>query len=186
MKHALILDGGLQMNRVLAVLLIVAAVLVVVAQVQGGFPLVAVGLGNAVETLRGAAPLIICAFAVTGLMQVLIKPDTVRRWLGQEAGLRGVFAGAAAGALTPGGPYVYYPLALAIYRAGAGTGTIFAYIAGKAIWDVTRLPLELAFFGWKLTLVRVAVTLPVPLIVGYAAGRWFRAFTPAAAGGDGR
>jgi len=174
------------MNRVLVVLSIIAAALVAVAQVQGGLPLVAAGFNNAFATLRQAALLVVLAFAVTGLMQVLVEPDTIRRWLGSQAGLRGVLLGAAAGALTPGGPYVYYPLALAIRRAGAGMGTILSYIAGKCLWDVMRIPLELAFFGTRLTAIRWSVTVFVPLLVGVAATRLMKEPAAAGSGGEAR
>ncbi|MDP2871346.1 MAG: permease [Bacillota bacterium] len=168
------------MNGIIIVLSIITAGLALLAQIQGGWTLVSAGLGNGLATLRSAAGLVVLAFAVTGLMQVLIEPATIRKWLGREAGLRGIMIGAAAGALTPGGPYVYYPLAMAIHRAGAGMGTIFSYLSGKALWDLARLPLELAFFGPKLTAVRWAATILVPPVAGYLGGRWFGSYAPAA------
>lgn len=167
------------MNGIIIVLSVIAAALAALAWTQGGWALVGNGLGNGLTTLRNAAPLVMLAFAVTGLMHVLIEPATIRRWLGREAGLRGILVGAAAGALTPGGPYVYYPLALAIHRAGAGIGTVLSYLSGKAVWDLARLPLELAFFGPKLTAVRWAVTLFVPPVAGYLGGKWFGSYAPA-------
>ncbi len=171
-------NEGCDLNGIIVVLSAITIGLAAFAHVQGGWALVSTGLGNGVATLRHAAPLVILAFAVTGLMHVLIEPETIRKWLGREAGLRGILVGASAGALTPGGPYVYYPIALAIYRAGAGMGTIFSYLSGKAVWDLARLPLELAFFGPKLTAVRWVVTLVVPPVAGYLGGRWFGGYVP--------
>jgi uncharacterized membrane protein YraQ (UPF0718 family) len=168
------------MRRVLVVLSAITAVLLILAQVRGGPALVAAGFGHAIATLRQAALLVVLAFAVTGLMQVLIEPGTIRKWLGRESGLRGMLIGSAAGALTPGGPYVYYPLAQAIHRAGAGMGTIISYLAGKALWDLARLPLELAFLGPRLTAVRWAVTFMAPPVAGYLGGRWLARYSPAA------
>lgn len=172
------------MRAIMVVLLSVTAVLMLIAGLQGGVAMVVEGLLSGWATLRGAALLIILAFAITGLMQVLVEPATIKKWLGRRAGWRGVAIGAAAGALTPGGPYVYYPLALAIHRSGAGMGTIFAYLAGKAVWDLARLPLEIAFMGPGLTALRWAATMLAPPVLGYLGGRWFGDYRAPQAGGE--
>ena len=73
----------------------------------------------------------------------------------------------------PGGPYVYYPIAAALLQAGAGLGVLVAFITAKNLWTVTRLPLEFALLGPRLTIVRFVVTLLIPPLLGLLAELFF-------------
>ncbi|MDQ7795097.1 MAG: hypothetical protein RDU89_11905 [bacterium] len=174
------------MGAVEWLLALITVGLAVLAYLQGGWALAWSGLASGMATLRAAALLVLFAFAVGGLFRVLVPASAIKKWLGGEAGLRGVLLGMAAGALTPGGPYVFYPLALALYRAGAGMGTIMAYVSAKIVWDVARIPLELAFLGPRLTAIRWAVTLFVPPAAGLLGERILRGYRPPAVAGGGR
>lgn len=178
--------GERQLGAMEWLLALITAGLAVLACLRGGGELAWAGLAGGIATLRSAALLVIFAFALGGLVQVLVPPSAVKQWLGGEAGLRGIGLGMLAGAFTPGGPYVYYPLALALYRAGAGMGTIMAYITAKIVWDLARLPLELGFLGPRLTAIRWAVTLFVPPIAGLLGGRLLRGYRPPAPLSDRR
>jgi uncharacterized membrane protein YraQ (UPF0718 family) len=73
------------------------------------------------------------------------------------------------GALIPGGPYVYYPIAAALLHTGAGLGVLVAFITAKNLWAISRIPLEFALLGPQLTLIRFAVTLIIPPLLGVLA-----------------
>jgi len=145
------------------------AVLALTAYLQGGSTQLWAGLEKGLILLLQVAPLIIIAFTLTGFVQVLIDKDVIRRWLGHEAGLRGIFLGAFAGALVPGGPYVFYPLAASFLAAGADIGTLIAFVAAKNLWSLTRIPMEIALLGPTLTWVRFAVTFAFPILAGFLA-----------------
>jgi len=134
------------------------------------------GEGRAVEGLKSSGtmlleilPLLVCAFVVAGLAQVLLPQQLLARWVGAESGWRGLFLGTVAGGLAPGGPYVSLPIVAALLKAGAGTGTMVAFLTGWSLWAVARLPMEVGILGWKFTLVRVASTFFFPPIAGWIA-----------------
>jgi uncharacterized membrane protein YraQ (UPF0718 family) len=118
-------------------------------------------------------PLLVFAFVVAGLVQVLLPQETVARWIGAESGIRGVLIGSLAGGLAPGGPYVSLPIAAGLVRSGAGIGTMVAFLTGWSLWAVARIPMEVGILGWKLTLARVASTLVFPPIAGLIAAALF-------------
>jgi uncharacterized membrane protein YraQ (UPF0718 family) len=144
-------------------------VLAAVAYLQGGGASVVEGGLISWHTLLEAAPLIVAAFLLSGLMQVLISRDMINRWLGGSSGWRGLFLGAAAGAVIPGGPYGYYPIIATLIKAGAEVGPLIAFIGGKGAWSLSRLPMELAFLGPQLTLIRFVLMLPVPILMAVIA-----------------
>jgi uncharacterized membrane protein YraQ (UPF0718 family) len=119
--------------------------------------------------LFGVAPLILFAFAVAGLIQVVIPPELIRTWLGTEAGWKGVVIGSVAGAMIPGGPYVSFPIIAAIFHAGAGVGTTVSLITGWAMLGIAQMPFELALIGPRFMLVRLCTVVLVPPIAGVLA-----------------
>jgi uncharacterized membrane protein YraQ (UPF0718 family) len=153
--------------------LIPTIVMVVVALVLLGFAygqgVHAEGLRSGVRTFLSILPLLLAVFAIAGLVEVLVPKEKVAALLGDQAGLRGIFLGCLAGAVTPGGPYVSFPLVATIYHAGAGVGTVVAFITAWSLWAVARLPMEIGFVGPKLTLIRVLSTLIFPPIAGLIA-----------------
>jgi uncharacterized membrane protein YraQ (UPF0718 family) len=114
-------------------------------------------------------PLLLFAFIVAGMVQVLLPHEALARWVGAESGLRGILIGSVAGGLTPGGPFVSLPLAAGLLRSGAGAGTMVAYITAWSLWAVNRLPMEVGILGWRFTLIRLGCTFLFPIIGGLIA-----------------
>ncbi len=150
------------------VMAVIAIGLFIFAVQKGGDAHVT-GLETAGDIMLSIAPLLIFAFIVAGLMQVLIPTKTIAKWLGRESGLRGIAIGAVLGGLMPGGPFVSLPIAAALMRAGAGIGTMVAFLTGWSILAVTRLPLEVGLMGWKFTAIRLSVSFFFPILAGLLA-----------------
>jgi uncharacterized protein len=131
------------------------------------------GLKNAYDMTLQILPLLIFAFIVAGMVQVLIPKELLAKWVGTESGMRGIFVGAIAGGLAPGGPYVSLPIVAGLLKSGASIGTMVAFLTGWSIWAVGRLPMEIGILGWKFTLIRVLSTLIFPPIAGYIAQLFF-------------
>lgn len=158
-------------NQMLVSTLIMAAialVLFIIAYSRGTGEHI-VGLKSALTITIQTLPLIIFAFIIAGLIQVLLPHDLLNRWVGTEAGLRGILIGTLAGGITPGGPYVSLPIVAGLIRAGAGPGTMVAFLTSWSLWAVARLPMEVGILGWRFTLIRLASTFFFPPIAGFLA-----------------
>jgi uncharacterized membrane protein YraQ (UPF0718 family) len=131
------------------------------------------GLRAAIAMTLDVAPLLIFAFIISGMVQVLIPQEVISRWIGAKSGMRGIFIGAAAGGLAPGGPYVSLPIVAALLRSGASIGTTVAFLTGWLLWAVTRLPMEIGILGLRFTLIRLACTFFFPPIAGLIAQVFF-------------
>lgn len=156
-------------DRTTLLLLGITLLLAGLAWRQGGPSLALDGLRVGALTLWSVVPLLIAAFLIAGLTQVLVSEELVTRWLGAGTGWRGIALGCLGGALIPGGPYAYYPIAAVLMRSGAGIGVLVAFVTAKNLWSVSRLPLEFALLGTELTLSRFAVTLIAPPLLGLLA-----------------
>lgn len=134
------------------------------------------GLKSSLKMTVEILPLLVFAFIIAGMVQVLLPHELMSKWIGEESGMRGIFIGALAGGITPGGPYVSLPLAAGLLRAGAGVGTMVAFVTAWSLWAVSRLPMEIGILGWKFTLVRLACTFFFPPIAGFLAQTFFSGF----------
>ena len=151
---------------------VIAIVLLVIGYQKGGGEHI-LGLKSAGTLLIQIVPLLIFAFIVAGMIQALIPHEMISKWIGTESSFRGLLIGSVAGGLAPGGPYVSLPIAAGLLRAGAGIGTMVAFITAWSLWAFTRLPMEIGLMGWRFTLIRLACTCFFPPIAGLIANRFF-------------
>lgn len=134
------------------------------------------GLKSAFDMVIQILPLLIFAFIVAGMVRALLPQELLSSWVGKESGLKGILIGTVAGGLAPGGPYVSLPVAAGLLRAGAGIGTMVAFLTGWSLWAVSRLPMEVGIMGWKFTIVRLACTFFFPPMAGLIANWLFPNF----------
>ena len=126
------------------------------------------GFSSGLEILLRELPLLAAAFLTAGFLQVLIKKEFITRWLGREAGIKGILLACLGGGLIPGGPYAYYPIAGALLKSGAGLGVLIAFVTAKNLWSLSRLPLEFAILGTSITIRRYLITFLIPPLLGVA------------------
>ncbi len=160
------------MNTATAVMFAIAVLLLVVAYLQGE-DLHIQGLKRAMRMFLQIIPLLIAAFIIAGMVQALIPREFIIKWLGKEAGLKGILFGTVAGGLTPGGPFVSFPIIASIYKSGAGIGTVVAYITAWSLVAVGRLPYEVSLISPKFAAIRLACTFFFPPVAGLIAHLFF-------------
>lgn len=154
------------MNKTTIAMIFVALAMAAIAYFQGGITLVSLGFLTSGKILLNVFPLLIIAFLVAGSFSTLISKEMVTRWLGSEAGWKGPFLGTLMGAMVPGGPFFFYPLMATLIAQGANIGTMISFVAAKTLWYVGRIPVEIAFVGLKITLIRFVITFALPIIAG--------------------
>lgn len=164
------------MKNNIIIMSVITILLAVFGIVQQGPTVIIDGIMAGGKMLIGVIPLIAAAFILAGMIQVLISKELINKWLGKDSGIKGIFLGAIAGALIPGGPYAFYPIAASFLLSGAEIGTVLAFVVAKNLWTLTRLPLEFALIGTKITIVRYIVTFVFPILVGFTANLFFRSY----------
>jgi uncharacterized membrane protein YraQ (UPF0718 family) len=151
---------------------VIAAVLLYIGYQRGGGEHI-LGLKSAGNLLLQIIPLLVFAFIVGGMIQILIPQEIISRWVGVESGFRGLLIGSAIGGLMPGGPYVSMPVAAGLLRTGASIGTMVALITAWSLLAFSRLPIEIGLMGWKFTLIRLTCVFFFPPIAGLIANKLF-------------
>jgi uncharacterized membrane protein YraQ (UPF0718 family) len=144
------------------------------------------GPGRVGEALASGAglfwavlPNLILGFTLAGLLHVLIPPDAVGRWMGENSGWQGLLIGTAAGMITPGGPFTHFPILSLFLSKGAAVGPVCAYIAAWSLVGLNRFIVwELPLLGPRVALVRYAASVAFPPLIGLLAGRLSLFFLP--------
>jgi uncharacterized membrane protein YraQ (UPF0718 family) len=137
-----------------------------------GAAAVSAALSSDFDLLLFLLPRMIAGMVLAGLVQAILPPDLVARWVGEESGLKGIFIAAAVGVLTPGGPMTSFPIVVAFYMSGADRGALVAYLTGWSLLGFQRLLVwELPLLGTEFTLYRIAAVAVLPILAGLIARR---------------
>lgn len=124
------------------------------------------GMQTSGKQLLGFFPILVIAMMLAGFTQVLLPKGLVENWLSDSAGWKGIGLAWIAGIVTPGGSIVGLPIIAGLYKSGVGVAVLMTYATSLATLSVLRIPLEAGFYGWQLTMLRVGVSLILPLIAG--------------------
>jgi hypothetical protein len=119
-------------------------------------------------------PILVAAFVVVGLIPVIIPKDAIVMWAGEGAGMKGILIGSAAGGLMTGPPYAVFPIISGIYKQGAGIGAMVALLTSWSTWQLARLPLVIALFGSRFTIIWIAsviILIPIAGLIASFLGR---------------
>lgn len=107
------------------------------------------------------------ALLAGSFLATLIPEQLVHSVLGDNAGVGGILAATAVGAIMPGGPMITFPLALGLIKAGVGMPQMVTLITAWSVLAFHRvLAFELPALGWKLTGIRLLASILLAPLAG--------------------
>lgn len=105
--------------------------------------------------------LVPCIFVLIGLLDAWVPQQWIQKHVGDDSGLRGIFYVVLL-AMFQGGPlYGAFPTAHLLWKKGCSMRNIFMYLGAFSTLKIPMVLFEASFLGWRFTLVRAAVALPV-------------------------
>ncbi len=99
-------------------------------------------------------PIMVVVFLFMGIMNYLVKPRGMLKYIGKGSGIRGWFLAISLGILSHGPIYVWYPLLKDLRAQGMKDSLIAAFLYNRAI-KIPLLPLMIYYF--ELTFVFVVL-----------------------------
>lgn len=127
-------------------------------------------LATAARLFVFIAPVIGAALLLGGYVHALLPHDKVAHWLGPESGMRGYALAMLGGIVTPAGPFAVFPILVGLRGAGAGFAVCVVYVTAWATLGAQRVFVwELPFLGLDFVLLRIAASIPLPIIAGLLA-----------------
>lgn len=131
---------------------------------------VAAGARFAFGTLKGVLPLLVLALPMAGFLTVLVPDRFAALLFGPETGLAGHLLATLIGALIPGGPFVSFPIVLALWSSGAGPAQMVTLISAWSVLAINRVIVwEAPLMGWRFVALRLATGFWLPLASGLLA-----------------
>jgi len=106
-----------------------------------------------------------------GVMLAVLDPQTISKLIGKNSGWVGVILAATVGSITLIPGFVAFPTAALLLQAGAGYMQIGAFISTLMMVGVVTIPVEIKYFGRKMTLLRNFMAFIFSFFVAYVIGK---------------
>ena len=110
-------------------------------------------------------PILLMVILLTSLLNFFLQPKQIARHLGQKSGGKGWFWALAAGVISHGPMYAWYPLLEDLRSHGMKDAFIVVFFASRTI-KIPLLPLMIDYFGLTFTVVLSFYLLAGALIQG--------------------
>ena len=104
-------------------------------------------------------------FLIIGLIKVWVKPEQISKFMGEDAGWKGLVILAIFPIFLGGSLFTMFPLMKTLREKGASIAAILTFLTawgGKA----PLLPLEIEFLGIKFAIMRILLIIPLSLTIG--------------------
>lgn len=106
-------------------------------------------------------------FAVMFLSNVFVRPAQIAGLLGRGGGLKAMLLPIAAGIVSVGPIFAWYPLLKKLREEGAGEGPIAVFLYNRAV-KLFLLPVMISYFGWPYVVILTILTILGSIALGYS------------------
>jgi len=109
------------------------------------------------KSLENILPQFLSIILIIGIALAVLSPQDISRLIGQESGWNGVLVAAIIGSITLIPGFVAFPLTAALLKSGGGIMQIAVFISTLMAVGVVTFPLEIEYFGLKISTLRNAL-----------------------------
>ena len=93
--------------------------------------------------------------------------ETLIRYMGPGSGATGLLIAFVLGTVAAGSLYVAFPMGILLLKKGSKLSNVIFFLG---VWSSTKLPIllfEAASIGLNFTLIHIAITLPLYLLIAF-------------------
>jgi len=119
-------------------------------------------VGNVLYTL---IPVLILVFLIMSIFHYYLKPKTISKYLGADAGWKGWFLSTVFGIFSHGSIYMWYPLFQQFHQKGMSYGFISVFLYNRSV-KIPLLPALILYFGLSYTIVLLVWMIIAGLLEG--------------------
>ena len=132
------------------------------------------GLANWRKTLEGVKrgalmfamllPTLINVLVLVSIVLYVVPQELLVLWMGESSGVMGYVIAGLAGSLSLIPGFIAFPLSSVLIKSGVSYPVLAMFITTLLMVGVFTLPVEQKYFGWRVALIRNAISLGGALI----------------------
>lgn len=127
-------------------------------------------LKKAWRAFENILPEILVMILLVGVLLAFVNAEVISAVIGTKSGWLGVLFASAVGSVTLIPGFVAFPMAALLMRSGAGVMQIGSFVSTLMMVGVVTAPVEMKYFGKKLTLLRNLFAYGFSFLVAYILG----------------
>lgn len=128
-------------------------------------------LKKAWKAFENILPEFLTVIMFVGVLLAILNPQVISKFIGNNSGWLGVATSAVVGAITLIPGFVAFPTAAMLLQNGAGYMQIGAFVSTLMMVGVVTIPVEIKYFGKRLTLLRNLFAFIFSFLVAYIIGK---------------
>lgn len=127
-------------------------------------------LKKAWKAFANILPEFLVVITLVGIMIAVINPNVISKIIGTDSGFFGVILASIVGSITLIPGFVAFPTAALLLEGGAGYMQIGAFVSTLMMVGVVTLPVEIKYFGKKITYFRNGLAFLFSFLVAFIIG----------------
>ncbi|MFA0815489.1 MAG: permease [Anaerofustis sp.] len=127
-------------------------------------------LKKAWKSFENILPQFLVVILLVGILLAVLNAEVISKMIGSDSGWLGVALAALVGAVTLIPGFVAFPMAAMLLQGGAGYMQIGAFVSALMMVGIVTMPVEIKYFGLKLTVWRNALAFVFSFLVAYVIG----------------
>lgn len=128
-------------------------------------------LKKAWKSFDNILPQFLGVIMLVGILLSVFNTELISKIIGNESGWIGVIFSAVVGAVTLIPGFVAFPTAAMLLTSGAGYMQIGAFVSALMMVGVVTAPVEMKYFGKRLTIMRNVLSFLFSFVVAYIIGK---------------
>lgn len=127
-------------------------------------------LKKAWKAFENILPEFLVVILLVGFLLAVLNAETISKIIGSESGIFGVILAAVIGSITLIPGFVAFPTAAMLLKNGAGYMQIAAFVSTLMMVGIITIPVEIKYFGKKISFIRNVLAFFFSLIVAFIIG----------------
>lgn len=128
-------------------------------------------LKKAWKAFENILPEFLTVIMIVGVLLAVMNPQVISKIIGGNSGWIGVILASIVGSITLIPGFVAFPTAAMLLENGAGYMQIAAFVSTLMMVGIVTMPVEIKYFGKKLTVLRNLYAFAFSFVVAFIIGK---------------
>ncbi|QEN09898.1 permease [Oceanispirochaeta crateris] len=124
-------------------------------------------LKKAIMSLEKILPQFLTVIFLVALAIAFLDQEKITQLLGDNSGIWGILAASIVGSITLIPGFVAFPAAAELLENGAAFAPIAAFVSSLMMVGIVTLPLEISYFGKKISIIRNSTAFVFSIIAAF-------------------